>query len=176
MNYFFITPHVRPKVSTPERTSKERGYAYALSKYLRYRSEEKLAPEYTMGGIIIGKEQAAMSPLSAKKIRQQGRSWCPFLGHDTTIADDQFLTAYFAANAGKDGDNERDIWGRLYREFKREGRFKTIAKWRSEGAALIERAIRENTPELSEDETALTHVNPIFLKQGTGSNSLRSKK
>lgn len=161
---------------TTERTSKERGFAYALSKYLRYRSEEKLAPEYTIGGAVVGKEQAEMSPLTAKKIRQQGRSWCPYLGHDTTIKDDQMLTAYFAANAGKYEDNERDIWGRLYREFKREGRSKTINKWRSEGAALIDRATRENASNMNAGEVALSHVKPIFLKKGTGSNSLRSKK
>ncbi|UCA44758.1 hypothetical protein [Pseudochrobactrum sp. XF203] len=176
MEHLFGGSRREKKDKTIERTSKERGFAYALSKYLRYRSEEKLAPEFTIGGLVVGKEQAAMSPLSAKKIRQQGRSWCPFLGHDTSIKDDQLLTAYFAANASKDGENERDIWGRLYREFKREGRYKTVQKWRSEGAALIDRATRENAPKMSDGEGSLAYVNPIFLKKGTGSNSLRSKK
>lgn len=173
MEHFFIIPN---NAKFSETTSAERGFAYSLSKYLRYRSEEKLAPEYTIGGVVVGLEQSKMSLVPAKKIRQQGRSWCPYLGHDTVVQDDQLLTAYFAANATQEGENERDTWGRLYREFKREGRAKTINKWRSEGAALIDRATRENTPKICDGEAALVYVNPIFLKKGTGSNSLRSKK
>ena len=176
MEHLFIGSKREKREKTTEKTSKERGFAYALSKYLHYRSEEKLAPEYTIGGVVVGKEQAQMAPHLAKKIRQQGRSWCPFLGHDTSIKDDQLLTAYFVANASKDGENERDTWGRLYRELKREGRYKTVQKWRSEGAALIDRATRENAPQISDGEVSLAYVNPIFLKKGTGSNSLRSKK
>ncbi len=152
----------------------ERRQANSLRIYLYRRANGLKTLEYSSHGQEIERARALASSMPFRAVRQKGRDWCDWLGLDTSIQSDNFLTAYFTLCTPDTSDPESAyIWQRLLKECGRN-KIKALRKWRSAGAEALSRASTQRAAPMSDVEVVKTKVKSLYQKKGTGSRPFKT--
>lgn len=164
----FVTHEIQSEIT------RERRLANSLRIYLFRRANGLKTLEYSSYGQEIEKARALASAQPFRAVRQKGAGWCDWLGLDTSIQSDNFLTAYFELCTPDATDPESAyIWQRLLKECGRN-KLKALRKWRTAGAEALSRASIQRVAPMSDVEVAKTKVKDLYSKKGTGTRPLKA--
>lgn len=100
-----------------------------------------------------------------RQVRRPGLPWCPWLGLDTSIAEDHALQAFFELHAAEPHD-----WHRLLKEVTRNRR-RALRDWRRQGREAIARVRAQ--AELGPDVRMPSSLAAEFRVPGRGMRSLK---
>lgn len=153
---------------------RERRQANSLRIYLFRRANGLKTLEYSSHGQEIEKARALASSMPFRTVRQKGADWCDWLGLDTSIQSDGFLTAYFTLSTPDSADPESAyVWQRLLKECGRN-KLKALRKWRTAGAEALVRASTQRFAPMSDTEIAKTKVKDLYSKRGSGTRPFKA--
>ncbi len=164
----FITAEIQGEID------RERRQANSLRIYLYRRANGLKTLEYSSHGQEIDKTRVLAASLLFRAVRQKGADWCDWLGLDTSIQSDNFLTAYFALCTPDASDPESAyIWQRLLKECGRN-KLKALRKWRTAGAEALSRSATQRAAPMSDIEASKSKVKNLYQKKGTGTRPFKA--
>ncbi|MGQ5718311.1 hypothetical protein [Pseudochrobactrum asaccharolyticum] len=164
----FVTNEIQDEIT------RERRQAHSLRIYLYRRANGLKTLEYSSNGQEIEKARALASAQPFRAVRQKGADWDEVLGLDTSIKNDNFLTAYFELCTPDATDPESAyVWQRLLKECGRN-KIKALRKWRTAGAEALYRASTQRAAPMSGIEVSKSKVKDKYAKKGTGTRPFKA--
>ncbi|MCB5205324.1 hypothetical protein LH464_22950 [Neorhizobium sp. T786] len=162
--------------------TEEKAQANALRRYIKAKAAGRKSMGYVYpikhdSGIVgwVGcDKKKAQQKAGSRRYRQPG-PWCDVLGHDTSIKDDQYLTAFFGLNVTDDAILESHDWNRLLPKVTTD-RVKALRAFRLKGMEILDRQARRQSSAAVPAAAAKSLVSSKYMKKGEGVRPLKLLK